>query len=55
MRKGFSRERMRRVDNKTKQGTREKGESSAFYYVQVPDEPRALLCPGLITLRNMQC
>lgn len=33
MRKGYDRERMRRVDNKTKQGTREKGESSAFYYV----------------------
>jgi len=55
MRKGYDRERMRRVDKKTKQGTREKGEFSAFYYVQVLDELHALLYPGLITLRNKQC
>ena len=55
MRKGYDRERMRRVDNKTEQGTGEKGEYSAFYCVYVLDEPRALLYPGLITLRNMQC
>jgi len=55
MRKGYDRERMRMVDNKTKQGTREKGEFAAFYCVKVLDEPNALLYPGLITLRNMQC
>jgi hypothetical protein len=46
---------MRRVDNKTKQGTREKGESSTVYCVQMLDEPRVFLYPGLITLRNAQC
>jgi len=55
MRKGYGREGMRRVDNKTKQGTREKGEISVFCYVQMLDELHALLYPGLITLRNMQC